>query len=78
MKPYKVTYTKKEGKIFEEGYRSGRKNIELREPSQWYIDNILKPLQEEAVKDHEYEKRQIKIANKMKEMAEKELEKEDE
>lgn len=49
----------------------------LIEPSQWYIDNRLKPSQEAGERVRKEEERNVKIAEKMREIAIKELEKEE-
>jgi len=76
MKPYVVTYMTKKGKIKEKGFQNGLKSIQIIEPSQWYEDNVMKPHRVIAQKERDYEEKQLKVARKMKEMAEKEIEKE--
>ncbi len=78
MKPYIITYTDKEGKKQKKRFRSGLSEILLIEPSQWYIDNKLKPsaeISKQAIVKLEHDE---KVALKMKEIAERELEKEEE
>jgi len=78
MKPYKIIYIDKEGKKEQREFRSGIKIISLLEPSNWYKKNVLKPAQEEYEKEKKDLEHKSKIQEKLKEMAEKELEKEEE
>ena len=77
MKPYKVTYVDKEGKKVQRGFRNGVKETSLVEPSQWYIDNVMKPDQVKNAEREEKMERERKIARKMREIAERELENEE-
>lgn len=66
----------KEGKKTEEVLSNGLKITTLIEPSAWYVDNVLKPMQEERAQRKQNNEYEEKIQQKMREMAEKELEKE--
>lgn len=73
-----TAFTDKEGRKVRRVLSNRLVETFLIEPSQWYIDNVLKPAQEQYKKAREQEKREEKIAQKMREMAERELKKEGE
>lgn len=75
-RPSEITFTDKEGKKVRRVLKNRLIETSLIEPSQWYIDNVLKPAQEQYKKARDQEKREEKIAQKMREIAMKELEKE--
>lgn len=66
----------REGKKRRIIFQNGIGEISLIEPSEWYIKNILKPLQKQNAKVAKQIEKEEKIQQKLREMAEKELEKE--
>ena len=73
-----IEVTEKEGKKIRKFFNNGLVEIVLVEPSQWYKDNVQKPLQEQAQKNKKEFEKNLKIAEKMRNMAIKELEDEGE
>lgn len=71
-----TTFIDKEGKKVRKVLDNGFIETSLIEPSQWYIEKILKPMQRRYKEAQDREKREEKIVQKMREMAERELEKE--
>jgi len=69
-------FTDNEGKKKREVYSNGIEVITLLEPSQEYIDKVLKPLQIEDEKIRQQEERERLVYEKMRELAIKELKKE--
>lgn len=74
----KTEFTDKEGKKVRKVFGSGLVETILVEPSQWYKDNVQKPMQEQAQKRKKEMEKSQKIAEKMRDMAIKELEKDGE
>lgn len=66
----------KEGKKVRRILKNKLIETSLIEPSQWYIEKILKPMQRQCEETRDQEKRELKIVQKTREMAERELEKE--
>lgn len=66
----------KEGRKIKRRFEGGIEENTLVEPSDWYIENVLEPTQEMQRKHKEQVENNIKIQKKLKEIAEKELEKE--
>lgn len=67
----------REGKKRKIIFQNKIEEISLIEPSEWYIKNILKPLQKQNAKVAKLIEKEEKIQQKLREMAEKELEKEE-
>ena len=76
MKPYKTTYTDRDGKKVRKGFRNGIKETLLVEPSDWYKEHKLKPAKQQSIEEEKEIQKKIRIQNKLREMAEEELEKE--
>lgn len=76
MKPYEKIIITPKGKILEKGLQNGLISRILLEPSAEYEEEVLKPLKIMGAEIRKEEEKQMKIAEKMKEMAERELEKE--
>ncbi len=72
-----IEVTEKEGKKIRRFFSNGLVETKL-VASQWYKDNIQKPLQEQAKKNKKEFEKNLKIAEKMRNMAIKELEDEGE
>jgi len=70
-------FTDKEGKKRRRLFDNGLEETILVEPSQWYIDNVMKLDQVSSAERKKRMKKTEKIAQKLREMAEKELEKEE-
>ena len=76
MKPYTIVFTDRDGQKVQKGFRNGIKETLLVEPSQWYKDNVLKPKYEANRLWWERQEKEEKIQRKIREIAERELEKE--
>lgn len=66
----------KEGKKKRIKHIDGLETIILVKPSQWYIDNVLKPIQKQDRMNKVQEEQETKISQKMREIAIREIEKE--
>lgn len=69
-------FVDKEGRKIRRHLSGGITEEVLIEPSEWYIENKLKPIQESIKEIRKKEEKDKKIQEKLREMAEKELEKE--
>lgn len=69
-------FSDKEGKKIRRHLSGGITEEVLIEPSEWYKENILKPIQQMQKRVKEQGEKEAKIQKKLREMAEKELEKE--
>ena len=70
-------YIDKEGRKTEEALLRKVKVTILGEPSAWYVENILEPMQPERAQRKQNFEYQEKLIKKMKEIALRELEKEE-
>ena len=78
MKPYEVKYCDKDGKKEQRRFQNGIVETLLGlEVSQWYIDNRLIPAQQARQEEEEHIQHEIKIQQKLREMAEEALAKEE-
>ena len=75
-RPSEITFTDKEGKKVRRILKNRLIETVLIEPSQWYIEKILKPMQQQCKETRDREKREERIVQKTREIAERELEKE--
>lgn len=78
MRPYKITYWKnKVGQIKERGFQNGViRQFLVGEPDPYYVENTLIPAQKATEQEEAGIQKKLRIQRKMREMAEKELEKE--
>ena len=77
---YKVKFANKEGQKIQRRFNNGivETLLPVGKESEWYIENVLVPAQEQVKAERKEHERKFKIQRKLTEMAEKELEKEGE
>lgn len=75
-RPYKTTYVDEDGKKIQRGFRSGIVETVHTDVTPEYQHQKLDPIMEQYRKEKKQREKDSKIQAKLKEMAEKELEKE--